>query len=113
MCRYRLGEYEGALKMFEVAANVDPGDSRVFHNWGLTLWALLRYEEAAEKYERAIKLDAAGKFPTTHNNLGRVYEKLYRYEDAIKHFEIASGGWPHDGDGLLKAAYARNWVTRS
>jgi tetratricopeptide (TPR) repeat protein len=101
-CLSRTGDYAGASEKYAVAARTLPKNKRVFHNWGYALKMLGLYDEAAKKCLAAISLDPEGELHGTHNNLGRIYDKLYMNDEAVAEFEIAAGGAPPVN------AYARN-----
>lgn len=79
-----------ALSKYELAYEAGLRVPNLFHNWGVALRRLDRIEEAIAKYKQAIELDHDGKLYATHNNLGRIYDELYKDDEALKEFELAA-----------------------
>ena len=79
------GEYEKAIKKFEMAVSNDPSFFKSYNNLGISLYKLKKYGEACKNYEKAIKLNQ--NFAEAHNNMGSSLLKLKKYNDAIEYFE--------------------------
>ncbi|MEM3193082.1 MAG: tetratricopeptide repeat protein [Candidatus Parvarchaeota archaeon] len=103
LIHYCKGEYEEAIKEYDIAIDLDPRDASSHGNKGNALQELGRYEEAIKEYDIAIDLDP--KNPGYHNNKGIALAYLRRYEEAIKEYDIAIDLDPknpfyHNGKGI-------------
>lgn len=84
------GKDEEGLEKFKSAHDAGLRDPLLFHNMGATLRRLGRTDEAIAKYKEAIERDDQGKLSATHNNLGMIYDSLYKDEAAIEEFKLAT-----------------------
>lgn len=74
----KRGDYEGALKCFDVAAKLKPDFALTWFNRGLVLQSLRRDEEALASYNRALEIDpecsqakiCRNQLTTVTNNVG-------------------------------------------
>src|SRR5262245_22062769 len=85
-----LGRYDDAIQECEKAIQVDPDFGNPYNDIGSYLVHLGRVEEAIPWLEKA--KDAARYEPRhfPYINLGRIYLKLSRVEDAAREFEQAA-----------------------
>lgn len=97
-------QYEEGLAKYQLAYESGLRDKELFHNWGVVLNALGLTQDAIAKYKEAIERDEKVELHATHNNLGRIYDTLYKDEEALKEFELAT----RDGSKYAAAAY-NNW----
>lgn len=81
---------QDALSKYELAYEAGLRLPNLFHNWAVALRRLDRIEEAIAKYKEAIERDHDGKLYATHNNLGRIYDELYKDDEALKEFQLAA-----------------------
>ena len=54
-----LGKYEDAVRYAEVAATLNPNQSRIYTWWGISLVKSGKREEAIDKFVKAASLDAS------------------------------------------------------
>jgi len=62
-------------------------DKLAYILWGLTLNDIGEYEEAIEKFEKAIEINPNAAY--AYSNLGKAHHHLHRYEEAKKNYEKA------------------------
>ena len=55
--RFRLGDYEGALRDLEYAVELEPGAPEIYDHIGDVLWRLGLHKEARFQWERVLTLD--------------------------------------------------------
>ncbi len=84
-----MGRYEEAIASCEQAIAVDPAFGNPYNDIGAYLIELDRWTEAIPWLEKAMAASRyeAPQFPLL--NLGRVYEHLGDYEQAMSHYERA------------------------
>ena len=59
-----LKEYEGAIKDYDKAIELDPNFAPAYHNRGIAKYELKQYSEAIADYDKAIELDPNYAQPT-------------------------------------------------
>ena len=91
------GDAARALENYKRAIALGP-DARAYTNVGTIYYDQRRFAEAATAFEQAARLEP--KSPSKHRNLGDVYVKLQRLDDARRSFETARD--------LLRAQVATN-----
>jgi type IV pilus biogenesis/stability protein PilW len=84
-----------ALQELLKAYEYDPESYEINHLLGIAYLSKDKHEKAETHLKEAISLKN-GDFPKAHNNLGVVYLKMQRYDDAIKQFEKAAGNILYD-----------------
>jgi tetratricopeptide (TPR) repeat protein len=94
----RLGQHLQAKECYERALAVSPNNAAVIANLGYSLYLADDYDGALKRLKQAAKL--APGTPVIYDNLGIVYARLRRYDDAFKYFAIASNEY----DAHLKLA---------
>jgi len=94
----RLGQHQQARECYERALTVSPNNAVVIANLGYSLYLADDYDGALRRLKQAAKL--APGTPVIYDNLGIVYARLRRYDDAFKYFAIASNEY----DAHLKLA---------
>ena len=75
---------EQAMKCYERGIKIDPSFGMIYNNIGLIYFENKtkdNIKKAENFYKKAISLDK--KIPEPHNNLGSLYDYLYKVEDAI------------------------------
>lgn len=100
----RLKEYEECLAKCQSAYDSGLRDWQLFHIWAVALNECGQRDKAIDKYKEAIKHGEGQDVSAAHNNLGRIYDALYKDEDALKEFELGTC----DGSRYAAAAY-NNW----
>lgn len=102
------GDYERALARLNKAAELLPANAQVHNHRGIALHHLRRYEEAAQAYHQALKLDR--NLAAAHYNLGNLYLEQNLLPQAITELTIFTtvreenpNGWLRLGTALLRA----------
>ncbi len=94
----RIGWHRQAIEAYQRALTIAPKDAHVLANLGFSLYLADDYQGALKRLKQASKL--APGTPVIYNNLGIVLARLRKYDDAFKHFAIASNEY----DAHLKLA---------
>ncbi|MEM0287167.1 MAG: tetratricopeptide repeat protein, partial [Nitrososphaerota archaeon] len=94
LMHYCKGEFEEAIREYDIAISLDPTDPSYHYNKGNALNALKKYEDAIREYDIAISLDPTD--PSYHYNKGNALNALKKYEDAIREYDIAISLDPTD-----------------
>jgi tetratricopeptide (TPR) repeat protein len=88
--RYQAGDYEAAEQGYARLEQMADGMAEVSYNRGNALYRLERYEEAIQAYQRAQKLDKAGRWSQRgHYNRGNALFRLNRLEEAEQSYQAA------------------------
>ena len=98
----KIGNGSDSKELFLRAMKLDPTNAEIVCDYGY--WCYLRqdWEESKKQLQLAVKLDPSLK--RAHNNLGLVYARMKRPDDALKHFALA-GLSPADGRANLGFVY--------
>jgi len=80
------GEFASALQTFELAVKATPDDALAWYNYGDTLLALQRTEEALPALERAVELSPS--IELYKYDLGLALYNLGRFKEAEKQFRF-------------------------
>ena len=94
----RIGWHRRAIEAYQRALTIAPKDAHVLANLGFSLYLADDYQGALKRLKQASRL--APGTPVIYNNLGIVLARLRKYDDAFKHFAIASNEY----DAHLKLA---------
>ena len=86
-CYKSLGQFDGALQMFDTATKIKPDYAEAYFNLGVIQQELIQSDRAIISYKKAIEFDS--NYPDAHNNLGIIYLNINQLDRAIKHFELA------------------------
>ena len=81
-----MGDLSRAIEMFDRSATITP-TGLALSNKGTAYYRLGRFDDAANAYEAAVRLE--GKSSLFHGNLGDAYVRLNRRTDAIREFTAA------------------------
>ena len=91
----KMGNLNGALGMYQKAAEIDPSYAAVFNDIGVVYEAKGDLDKAETSYLRAIKIDP--NFLSVYSNLGALYESRRELEKAAYYWQKrASFGLAHD-----------------
>ncbi|MEW6067540.1 MAG: tetratricopeptide repeat protein [Nitrospirota bacterium] len=86
---YNEDKIQMAYIEFQKAIEFNPKNKDVFNLIGIIhLLNFEDYQKAMDFFKKAIKIDP--KFSEAHNNLGRAYEKMGRFNDAIDAYKKAA-----------------------
>src|SRR6266850_2015048 len=77
--------YHEAELLLTQAVNAEPRSAEAHLHRGIVLYALQRFEEARDAYQRAIALKPG--YAVALNNLGNVCLSLGRFEEAIGNYD--------------------------
>ncbi|MGH1366902.1 MAG: tetratricopeptide repeat protein [Calditrichia bacterium] len=90
-----IQNYDGALYAFNKADSLSPGDGVLKYNHGVALFRLERFDEAADYFTEAVKLND---YLDAHLYLGAIYEQRGEYEKALERFRyrVANKGGEED-----------------
>ncbi|GEM_PF-5989974 len=80
------GDYESSLKSYRSIETLSPNYSRLHYNLGAVLSNLRRYDEAAEEYEKALKLEDK---PDIHIALAEIYADAGKMDKASQEASAA------------------------
>ncbi len=100
----RRGRYRAAIAQCERAIEIDPTYGNPWNDIGRYLIALWRLDEAIPYLERALDAERYECPHYAHYNLGRIYERKGRWDDAVAHYREAMKLHP-DFKEARKAAY--------
>ena len=91
-----------AIKHFQIAVDLEPGNAQYLGFLGIALQAERRSEEAADVFTRAMEIDDG--IPAVLNGLGSIYTARGDYEKATSLLAKAQKAKP--GDGAIQTNYA-------
>src|SRR5262249_20216929 len=81
------GRHADSIRMFRKAADLKPS-AIAYTYWGMPLRDSDQHEEARERFQKAIETDPNS--PNGYNQLGRMYLKQEKWDEAAKNFNLAS-----------------------
>src|SRR5579871_1158431 len=85
---YKARKDSEALKEFDLALKIRPGDPTILNWIGFINLQDRNYKEAQEPLEKVVKLRPNS--AEAHLNLGNVYDGLKQYPEAIREFETVA-----------------------
>lgn len=89
MCQYKLKEYDKAKDSFTSAILYEPGDAVAYNNAAISAFGDNNLEEALQYQKKAVEVLPAVEY---YYNLGRIYETLGDYKNAVESFlSVAKG----------------------
>lgn len=110
---HQTGNHVHAVELFERLLAILPSDARCYNVLGLALIELGREHDAELNFKSAIAIDNA---PESHNNLGNLWKKQGRLDDAIDEYKQAleqSPGYANANYNLALAYRARSQPERA
>lgn len=84
--RRENGQLSEALRLFQRALQLAPGNPRILHGMGLTLRLQGRPQEAIAYYERAVEISPMS--PAINESFGSLLRDLGRFEDAERQYKV-------------------------
>ena len=97
-------KYNGAIKTYDKAIEIDPRLEVAWNNKGQALRAIGKYDEAIKAFDKAIEINPQD--ADAWHNKGNALLSLRKYEEAIKAFDKAIEINPQDA----KAWYNRRML---
>lgn len=89
MCQYKLKEYDKAKDSFSSSVLYETGNAVAYNNAAVSAFCAEDYERALEYQKMAVEILPAVEY---YYNLGRIYESLGQYKDAVESFlSVAKG----------------------
>jgi tetratricopeptide (TPR) repeat protein len=92
--RYELKDYEGSYKEYNRAFSLNPGTSKYHNDAGTSLFALGRFQEAGQEFEKAMNLNPMDPVPpfnlgSAYGAQGEAYRQKNDLENMNKMFNLA------------------------
>lgn len=81
------GNYQMAYLQFQKAHSIEPKNKETLNSLGLIHLHFEDLEKSGRFFLDAILID--GNFSAAHNNLGIVYTKMFKWNEAVEHFKKA------------------------
>lgn len=94
ICYAKKGEWENSVEFCKKAIEENPKSYEANNQMGLVFYCKNEVKEAIKYYEEALKLKPKGDFKV-YSSLGYAYEKIGKYDKAIKIFSQLIGKFPH------------------
>lgn len=89
MCQYKLKEYDKAKDSFSSSVLYETGNAVAYNNTAVSAYYAKDYEKALLYQKKAVEILPAVEY---YYNLGRIYEELGRYKEAVESFlSVAKG----------------------
>jgi tetratricopeptide (TPR) repeat protein len=99
----RRNDLESAIGFYRSYLAIRGDDSLTYHNMGVALLALDRWDEGLDALRRAVELDETSR--SAHYSLGSALADLGRFDEALPHYRRA-----HELDPAEKGIHA-DWAT--
>lgn len=104
------GEFQRALESYISAESIMPANARLDYNIAGALYENAKYEEAVDKYTKALSTPDIDVQQASHYNLGNTHYRMGDYQKAITGFENALNLNPDDLDAKLNLELARKML---
>jgi len=102
------GEYHRAAQTFAEASAKAPSDASLLVGLGVSQHLLVRDEQAAATFQKALALDSGA--TQAHKFLGDIYDQRGEIDQAVRHYEIAARQDPNDAGIKGRVLAARRAV---
>ncbi len=102
-----LGAYERALKFYRDAEIEKPESPEVSYNIGNVNYQREKYEDALEKYYRALSVDEPENQAATYYNMGNALYRAGKYPEAIQTYQKCLDINPDDEDAKYNLEFVR------
>src|SRR5574341_1282192 len=93
---WQAGRVSEAVREYQAALSIDPGEPVAHYNLGLAYAGQGRAGEAVRAYREALRLRPD--YRNAHKNLGNVYSNLGRLDEALREYEAEMRLYPLDAD---------------
>ena len=100
--KQRIGAYDEAIKILNVAVKIDPKFVAAYNQMGLVFFEANKKNESAEAFKKAIEIDS--KNLISRLGLGKTYSMLTRNDLAVEQYLKAADLKPNDIEILFKIA---------
>lgn len=110
----RQGQFDEAIRRFDIALRIDPGSVAAINGRGLAMARTGLYDAAIREYQRALKLDPAS--GETHLNLGMALSAQGKHEEAKRHFRKALERRILKADAMVtlgKMCFSLGWISEA
>jgi Ca-activated chloride channel family protein len=107
---YLKGDYQTALEKYHVAETDLPESPELEYNMAGALHHEGKYEEAVERYSRALNSTDIGVEGRAHYNLGNTYFRMQDYQNAILAYQETLDIDPSDVDAKFNLELARKML---
>lgn len=104
---FQQKDYKKALEYYHGAETDLPESLELEYNMAGALYEQGKYEEAVDKYTRALNTDNIALEAQTHYNLGNTYTQMGDYQNAIMAYQRALEINPNDLDAKFNLELAR------
>ncbi len=104
---FRVGNYSEALDYYHVAETEIPESPELEYNIASTLHEQGAYEEAVDKFRKALNTTDLLQEAKAHYNLGSTHFRMEDYQKAIEHYQRAVEIDPDDMDAKYNLELAR------
>lgn len=84
---YSKNDYEGAIKLYDEAIELNPYDYYLYYHRGLYYYNMKKYKQAIQDIDKAIELNPYDS--SLYNNRGNCYKDIKQYEKAIQDYNEA------------------------
>lgn len=93
---YSKKDYQGAMKAYEKALEIDPVFAFAWDNLGLTYRRLEKYDLALDAYRKSLELVPNGFMPL--QNIPVVYEMQEKYDEALEAYKNINNLYPENAE---------------
>lgn len=103
-------QYDLALEKYQIAETERPESAELDYNMAGVLYQQGKYEEAVEKFNRALNSQEIALETKAHYNLGNTYYRMGDFPNAIKSFENALTNDPNDVNAKYNLELSRKML---
>lgn len=104
---FAQGKYDAALEQYQVAEAERPESPELEYNIAGVLHEQEKYEEAVDRYTKALNSEDIGVTANAHYNLGNTYFRMGDYQKAIESYQQALQLRPEDMDSKYNLELSR------
>lgn len=107
---YGNQQYDLALEKYQMAETERPESAELDYNMAGVLYQQGKYEEAVEKFNRALNSQEIAVETKAHYNLGNTYYRMGDFPNAIKSYENALTNDPDDVNAKFNLELSRKML---